>query len=204
MLGYLYAGHLWRINDMKILFIKSTSIQHLALSFEKVRSLPPPTHPLDGCPALLIKEGRGVVIDVLAHPHAVDSLKGFGFINRIISYNSKGNFSPLHIFREYIRNIRRGKYDMVIVPFNNMSGSGYENVMALAVCTGARHIVTCNKIGEIERLTFKDSLLRAVRGYLYYPFAMLMTVVLSVMGIVGVLLSLVISNWRKLPVAGDQ
>ena len=182
---------------MKILFIKSTSIQHLALSFEKVRSLPP-LNPL------LIKEGRGVVIDVLAHPHAVDSLKGFGFINRIISYNSTGNFSPLHIFREYIRNIRRGKYDMVIVPFNNMSGSGYENVMALAVCTGARHIVTCNKIGEIERLTFKDSLLRAVRGYLYYPFAILMTVVLSVMGIVGVLLSLVISNWRKLPVAGDQ
>ena len=145
-----------------------------------------------------------MVIDVLAHPHAVDSLKGFGFINRIISYNSTGNFSPLHIFREYMGNIRRGKYDMVIVPFNNMSGSGYENVMALAVCTGARHIVTCNKIGEIERLTFKDSLLRAVRGYLYYPFAMLMTVVLSVMGIVGVLLSLVISNWRKLPVAGDQ
>ena len=44
---------------MKILFIKSTSIQHLALSFEKVRSLPPPTHPQDGCPALLTKEGKG-------------------------------------------------------------------------------------------------------------------------------------------------
>ena len=189
MLGYLYAGHLWRINDMKILFIKSTSIQHLALSFERVME------------RFKIKDSR---VDVLAHSHSVDSLKGFGFINRIISYNSTGNFSPLHIFREYIRNIRRGKYDMVIVPFNNMAGSGYENVMALAVCTGARHIVTCNKIGEIERLTFKDSLSRAVKGYLYYPFAILMTVVLSVMGIVGVLLSLVISNWRKLPVAGDQ
>src|SRR3990170_6440190 len=164
---------------MKILFIKSTSIQHLALSFEKVRSLPP-VNPL------LIKGGRGVVIDVLAHSHSVDSLKGFGFINRIISYNSTGNFSPLHIFREYIRNIRRGKYDMVIVPFNNMSGSGYENVMALAVCTGARHIVTCNKIGEIERLTFKDSLLRAVRGYLYYPFALVMTPILFVIGILTI------------------
>ena len=168
---------------MKILFIKSTSIQHLALSFEKVRSLPPPTHPLDGCPALLIKEGRGVVIDVLAHPHAVDSLKGFGFINRIISYNSKGNFSPLHIFREYIRNIRRGKYDMVIVPFNNMSGSGYENVMALAVCTGARQIVTCNRIGDTKVLDIKKALLKVVKGYSCYPLALLMTVILSMIGI---------------------
>ncbi len=156
---------------MKILFIKSTSIQHLALSFEKVME------------RFKIKDSR---VDVLAHSHSVDSLKGFSFINRIISYNSTGNFSALHIFREYIRNIRRGKYDMVIVPFNNVSGSGYENVMALAVCTGARHIVTCNKIGEIERLTFKDSLLRAVRGYLYYPFAIVMTPILFVIGILTI------------------
>src|SRR3989338_10867939 len=168
MLGYLYAGHLWRINDMKILFIKSTSIQHLALSFERVME------------RFKIKDSR---VDVLAHSHSVDSLKGFGFINRIISYNSTGNFSPLHIFREYIRNIRRGKYDMVIVPFNNMSGSGYENVMALAVCTGARHIVTCNRIGDTKVLDIKKALLKFVKGYSCYPIALLMTVILSMIGI---------------------
>ena len=168
---------------MKILFIKSTSIQHLALSFEKVRSLPPPTHPLDGCPALLIKEGRGVVIDVLAHPHTVDSLKGFGFINRIITYNHTGNFNPFNIL---VKDIRKEGYDVIVVPFNNLSGAGYENVMAVAVCTGARHIVTCNRTGDTKVLDVKKALLRVVKGYSYYPIALLMTAVLSMIGILTI------------------
>ncbi|MBI5747635.1 MAG: hypothetical protein HZA00_00810 [Nitrospinae bacterium] len=170
---------------MKILFIKSTSIQHLALSFEKVierftHNSQLTTHHL--------------IIDVLAHPHTVDSLKGFGFINHIISYNSTGNFSPFHVFRRYVRNLRRIKYDMVVIPFNNLSGAGYENVMAVAVCTGARQIVTCNRTGDTKVLDINKALLKVVMGYSYYPIAMLMTVVLSFSGIIGVLLVLTLKK----------
>ncbi|MBI3582468.1 MAG: hypothetical protein HY096_00780 [Nitrospinae bacterium] len=177
---------------MKILFIKSTSIQHLALSFERVMER-------FKCGVRNAECGitSKIQIDVLAHPHAVDSLKGFGFINRIIPYNSKGNFSPLHIFRGYISNIRKEKYDMVIVPFNNMSGAGYENVMALAICTGAGHIVTCNRTGDTKALDIKKALLRVVRGYFYYPLALLMTVALSVIVVIGII-GFTIYNLRPL------
>ncbi|MEK6591123.1 MAG: hypothetical protein AABZ11_10650 [Nitrospinota bacterium] len=177
---------------MKILFIKSTSLQHLALSFEKVMELPPPTHSQDGCPALLTKEGGGVVIDVLAHSHAFDSLKGFGFIDKIIKYNSLSNFSPINIFRGYFRDIRRERYDMVVVPFNNISGAGYENVMAMAVCTGAGNIATCNKMGEVKLIPYKNALLKTMKGYLFYPLALLMTVALSVVGMIGILLLMIL------------
>jgi hypothetical protein len=161
---------------MKILFIKSTSLQHLALSFEKVierftHHSPLTTHHLK--------------IDVLSHPHAIDSLKGFGFINRIITYNNRGNFSPFNIS---VKDIRKGGYDVVVVPFNNISGAGYENVMALAVCLGAKQIATCNRLGEIKAINIKKALLSAIKGYSYYPLAFVMTPIMFVISVMGILL----------------
>ncbi len=161
---------------MKILFIKSTSLQHLAVAFEKVRNLPP-LNPL------LTNEGRGVVIDVLAHPHAVDSLKGFNFINRIISYEHTGNFNPFYM---PTNDMRKAGYDAVVVPFNNISGAGYENVMAMAVCAGAKRIITCNKAGEISAFGITKAVLRIFKGYSYYPIALAMTMVLFVIGILTI------------------
>ncbi|MBI4378769.1 MAG: hypothetical protein HY578_06715 [Nitrospinae bacterium] len=187
---------------MKILFIKSTSLQHLALSFEKVMeaiksykfevlSLKGNTFPQNS-----ILNTQDLTIDVLAHSHVTDSLKGFGFIDKIIKYNSLSNFSPINIFRGYFRDIRRERYDMVVVPFNNISGAGYENVMAMAVCTGAGNIATCNKMGEVKLITYKNALFKTIKGYLYYPLALLMTVVLFVVGITGVFFVLTLRRVR--------
>jgi hypothetical protein len=183
---------------MKILFIKSTSLQHLALVFEKVRELPPlnpPTPPFKKGGQGGFEEGRGVVIDVLAHSHALDSLKGFGFINRIITYNANGSFNPFYIS---IKDIRKEGYDVVVVPFNNVSGAGYENVMALAICIGAGHIVTCNRTGYTESLNFKKALLRVIKGYSYYPLALLMTAALFAVGMIGILLQVISFKLKEL------
>jgi hypothetical protein len=183
---------------MKILFIKSTSLQHLALSFEKVmeavKSYKFEVLSLKGktFPQYSILNTQDFTIDVLAHSHAFDSLKGFGFIDKIIKYNFLSNFSPINIFRGYFRDIRRERYDMVVVPFNNISGAGYENVMAMAVCTGAENIATCNKMGEVKLIPYKNALLKTMKGYLFYPLALLMTVALSVVGMIGILLLMIL------------
>lgn len=188
MQGYRSGGDLCRINNMKILFIKSTSLQHLSLTFEKVMES------LNS--KFKIQNSKfEIEVDVLAHPHAIESLKGFGFINRIIAYNHTGNFNPFYVS---VKDIRKEGYDVIVVPFNNISGSGYENVIALSVCLGAKQIVTCNRFGEMKVFNIKKALLSVVKGYSYYPVALVMTPILFVIGIIVILIKVASFKLKEL------
>ncbi|MBI5187389.1 MAG: hypothetical protein HZA01_16910 [Nitrospinae bacterium] len=142
---------------MNILIIRSTSIQHLALVIRRVSSLYP-----------------GARIDVLAHPHSVESVKQMSGVNSIITYPSASDFSPFAI-----GDFPRNSYPLVVVPVSNMSGAGYENVLLLALRFRKRQIVMCNKNGEVISLPLKKILERALWRFASIPLAVFAAVAIA-------------------------
>lgn len=136
------------MDNMEILIIRSTSNQHLALVVRRLLE----KHPLGN-------------IDILTHSHSAKSIAEMKNIRDIFSYPPSPYFSP------FLIPSLSPKYHMVVVPVSNLTGSGYENVLLLALRIKKEKIFLCNLSGEFIPLPAKKIIARAFRYFLAIPIA---------------------------------
>jgi len=147
----------------KGLLIRATSVQHTAYVIQRLQNVYP-----------------GTKIDIMTHPHASESVKDLLKEGSIIPYRYKGNFSLMGILiTSLLVKLRQRNYDMVIIPTENTYGTGYENVIALAVFLLPKQVVLCNKGGEISIMSLSKSILLLAKTFFYYPFALINTIALA-------------------------
>lgn len=135
---------------MNILIIRSTSNQHLALVVRRLK-----------------EEYPQATMDVLTHTHSVESIGELDGIRDIVSYPPSQYFTP------FLLPALKKKYPVVVVPVSNLTGSGYENVLLLALRLKKEKIFLCNLGGELVLLPAKTILDRTFRFLLSIPIAVL-------------------------------
>lgn len=143
-----------------ILIIRSTHLEHFDLVLKKVREI----------------FGQ-VKVSILTHPHAARTLDDA--LVSIIPYEERGDFSVFKL--KTLRNredIKRG-FDLVVVPFNNETGTGYLNVILLAFGLRARLRMSCNVNGKLAKL-----------GYGYLTKRLLVAIFTSLCAIIGTVFAL--------------
>lgn len=138
------------MDNVDILIIRSTSNQHLALALRRLRREYP--------------QGN---MDVLTHAHCVESIGELDGVRDILPYPPSQYFTP------FLLPVLKKKYPVVVVPVSNLTGSGYENVLLLALRLKKEKILLCNLGGELIPLSTQTILARTFRFLLFVPIAVL-------------------------------
>lgn len=142
---------------MNALLVRSTSLQHTALVLDKLKI-----------------RFQTIRLDILTHTHAVESLKSLTGVREIIKFPYKGSFGGSRLYTGSLSKILiNKKYDLVVVPVENISGIGYENVIAMAAGIRPLKIAVCNKAGEISVMSRLDVWWFLLKGYMFYPAAVI-------------------------------
>jgi len=136
--------------DKNILIIRSTSNQHLALVVRRLKEEYP--------------QGN---MDVLTHAHSAESIGELDGIRDILSYPPSQYFTP------FLLPAPKKNYPVVVVPVANLTGSGYENVLLLALRLKKEKILLCNLGGNLVPLSTQTILARTFRFLLSIPIAVL-------------------------------
>lgn len=126
-----------------LLIIRSVSLQQLDNTCKQVQAAFP-----------------GRAIDLLTHEHALEQCRKYAGLRRVIAYDHLKDFSPLRPAGK----LRGKRYDKVIVPFSNISGAGFLNVMLFALRLRPQRIFSCNLVGAVKPLTRGKILLRLFSG----------------------------------------
>ena len=138
------------MDNVEILIIRSTSNQHLALVVRRLKEEYP--------------QGN---MDILTHAHSVESIGELDGVRDILSYPPSQYFTP------FLLPVLKKNYSLVVVPVSNLTGSGYENVLLLALRLKKEKILLCNPGGELIPLPTKTILARTFRFLLCVPIAVL-------------------------------
>jgi len=94
----------------------------------------------------------GAQISILAQPSAEKELRKEGGVENIFIYGGS-NFNAFKIGLGLIREIRSEKFDLCVVPYNNPYGQGYFHVHLIALLSGARYKVSCDKESRVKKLS---------------------------------------------------
>ena len=142
---------------MNILVIRSTSIQHLALVVQSLK-----------------KEFPQADIEILTHEHSVSSVKAIKEISSVLPYPFSRDFSPFALPSRVEKD-----YPVVVVPASNISGSGFENVLLLALRMSKGKVVLCDKNGILKNFPKHEIIQRTLLFILLIPLASLSSVILT-------------------------
>ena len=118
----------------KILIIRSSRMWHVHSIIRSLRSS--------------LTQGE---ISVLAQPSAQKELLEGG-VGNVITYGG-ANFNVFQMGWSLIRKIRNEKFDLCVIPYNNPYGQGYFHVHLIALLSGARHKVFCDKESRVKGLS---------------------------------------------------
>lgn len=151
----------------RVLIIRSVSFQQLDKNLAAVRNYFPDAE-----------------LHLLTHSHGLKRAETYEELSRIIDYGSRKNFSARHMPSSILKG---QKYDAVVVPATNKTGTGFLNVLGAALKTGAEKIYMCNlvsEIWEVKRRTIISRrwwsvVLSVVSAILTVPLFLLMLPVLA-------------------------
>lgn len=146
-----------RIKD--VLIIRSTHLEHLDLVLKRVGEAFPQAR-----------------ICVLTHSHARESIGDKRGIS-VIPYEESGDFSIFKMASLQGREIMKRGVDLVVLPFNNESGSGYLNVVLFAFGIKAPLRMSCTRSGQLERMGYGYLTRRLVVATLASLFAIVSTAI---------------------------
>lgn len=140
----------------KVLIIRSVSLQQLDLIIGKIAD-----------------NLKADTIHLLTPPHNHSHCEKYKDISKIIDYPEKTSFSCLTLPDE----LKKEEYDAVVVPVSNIKGSGFLNVMLLAMRVKAKEIYTCNLATDIKKLSRTGIVARKLLDLLAIPFSAVLTLI---------------------------
>jgi len=153
----------------KLLIIRSSSIQQLDQNISEIE-----------------KKFKNHEIHILTHPHTLEHCKKYS-VKKVISYNSKNDFSIFHFPKE----LKLTKYDSLIYLVSNLSGKGYLNLMLFSLLIRPKNIFFINIKSEIKRITklsilksISNSLLSFILTLITLPFIMIASIILMIVSII--------------------
>ncbi|MCP4157421.1 MAG: hypothetical protein GY757_57450 [bacterium] len=136
----------------KVLIIRSASLQQLDQNMPAIKEF--------------FKDSQ---LDILTHHHFVEQCKKYNDISNVLNYGESGDFS----FNSVPPEIKRAKYDAVVVLTTNISGAGFLNVQMMALNIKSKKIYLCNLVSDIKELPKSKIILLAVRNGLFMSLATL-------------------------------
>ena len=143
-----------------ILIIRSTHLEHLDLVLKKVREV--------------FGQAR---VSILTHLHAAKTLDED--LVSIIPYEERGDFSVFRIKALRSKGMPGRGFDLIVVPFNNESGSGYLNVILLAFGIKSNLRMSCNVDGQLRRIGYGYLIKRLLVAALSSTFAIIGTAIFA-------------------------
>ena len=139
----------------KILIIRSVSFQQLDKNLNA-----------------LVKEfpAHQYELHLLTHGHGMERAKTYKALSKIIDYSSRKNFTFFHL-----PTLLHKKYDAIIIPVTNTTGTGFLNVQALALRIPARKIYICNMVSRIWEISQSRILMDMFKGFVFTVFSLALT-----------------------------
>lgn len=134
----------------------------------------------------------GVQIAILAQPSAQKELEMGGEVDKVFLYEG-GNFNAFKIGRELRRRLRDERFDLCVIPYNNPYGHGYYHVHMIALLSGARIKVSCDKECGVEPLSVWRLSGLAQSAHAFADGLLL----IGVIGLIVPAAALVAKLWRK-------
>ena len=152
-----------------ILIIRSVSFQQLDLNL----------------PAIKEKYGE-CNISLLTHEHGVKLAEKYADINKIYVYPYKEGFN----INKKVDELRNLKFDVVIVPVTNITGSGFFNVLKFSKSINAEERVICNVVSELKPFSMGNIYSLQLKNYFMNIIAFICTTILSPFALIALLLRL--------------
>jgi len=159
-----------------VLIIRSVSLQQLDNTIKQVQSVFP-----------------GSSIDLLTHEHALEQCRKYAGLRRVIPYEHSKDFSPLRP----AGNLPEKHYDAVIVPFSNISGAGFLNVLLFALRLRPKRIYSGNLAGTVTPLSKMRIALRLLASLICWPLALGVFLILAPPSILWLSVSALYGRLRK-------
>jgi len=116
----------------KILIIRSVSLQLLDKQLPKI----------------LEYFGKENEYNLLTHAHSIERCKKYKGLREILKYENKRDFNLFG----FPKDLKERYYDIVIIPFSNITGSGFLNVLLFSLRIKATSLYTINSRGKILKL----------------------------------------------------
>ncbi|MBM7866714.1 hypothetical protein GTO89_08155 [Heliobacterium gestii] len=110
-----------------------------AVSFQQIDKIVP----------ALVQEYPGMKLAILTHAHGRDMAAGYGEVDEVLVYPEVGSFDPAKVPEA----VRSRRWDTVVAPVANVSGSGFYNVLRFSLAIPARQHVQINLPGQLSPLT---------------------------------------------------
>ncbi len=149
----------------RVLIIRSVSLQQLDLIIGAISD-----------------KFSDALIDILTPPHNHSHCEKYDTVSEIIDYPDKCSFSCFTLPEE----IKNRRYNTVVVPVSNQKGSGFLNVLFMALRIDAKEIYTCNLATEIKRVSRFTILFKKALELIAIPISL----ILAALTIIPVLITL--------------
>lgn len=143
----------------EILIIRSVSFQQLDLNLPAIKKAYPDCQ-----------------ISLLTHEHGVKLAKKYKDIANIYVYPYKSGFKK----GNKVPDLADKKFEAVIVPATNLSGAGFDNVLAYAATISSQEIVLCSVTSKLQPITRQKIKALRIRNSLFQCFAVLLSAVVFV------------------------
>lgn len=144
--------------EKRILIIRSVSFQQLDKNLVQVKET---------------FSGQEVSLYLLTHSHGVERGEKYGIFTGVIDYESPGDFSFFHLPNQ----LKKEKFQAVIVPVSNQTGAGFLNVFALALRIRPREIYCCTPSSDIRLVPRKEIITRLLKAGFFSAAAAVFTLV---------------------------
>lgn len=143
----------------ELLIIRSVSFQQLDMNLPAIRKAYPDCQ-----------------VSLLTHEHGVKLAKKYKDIAQIYVYPYKGGFKKSNKVPDFADK----EFEAVVVPVTNLSGVGFDNVLAYATTIKSREFVLCTVTSELKPITRSKIRTVRMRNFLFKGVAALLSVILAV------------------------
>lgn len=143
----------------ELLIIRSVSFQQLDMNLPAIRKAYP-----------------NCQISLLTHEHGVKLAKKYKDIAQIYVYPYKGGFKKSNKVPDFADK----EFEAVVVPVTNLSGVGFDNVLAYATTIKSREFVLCTVTSELKQITRHKVTVLSIRNTLFKCTAMFLSAILFV------------------------
>jgi len=144
----------------EVLIIRSASFQQLDKNLPAIMAKFPETR-----------------LSILTHEHGVKIAQKYADIDEVFSYNFRSGFS----YFKWISSLREKKFDAVVMPVTNVTGSGFVNVFLFSLRIQCRQRWICNLVSDFTEVKKRDILFKATGSALFKLLSLLFTAGLSIL-----------------------
>ncbi len=146
----------------KVLIIRSASLQQLDKNIPEITAF-----------------FEDAEFHLLTHPHNIPHCRKYKDVSKIIAYDTAAGYS----FRYIPPELKKEKYDAVVVLVTNITGAGFLNVFLVGSRIKNADVYICNLRSELRKLPKYKIALMLARNVVLTPLVILLTLPFSLIGL---------------------